>query len=417
MGNLFYGWWILAGAVVIELMLAALLAQSYGTYAAAWREEFGWSTTAIALAYSLRRTERGLLAPVQGWLLRRFGVRPVMGVGMALFGLGLVALSRVESLAAFFAVFALTALGSSLTGPLSVSTVLVNWFERRRSTVLALMNTGKSVGGLLVPVVAWAIATIGWRTSLAASGAIAMTMGVGLTQLMRDKPERFDLGPDGDAPRHDSNPAGGKPATRTDGGADPEEIVEPAYSTRQALKTQAFWLISVGHALSVAVVAAVVVHLVVYLDEELGYSLQTAATFFAVMTGFAIGGQIAGGVLGDRLDKRMVAAGATLGHAGGLVLLALASSTAGVVGFALLHGAAWGVRAPQMGALRADYFGRASYATIMGVSTVVVMLGAVIGPVVVGLAADAGAYRGGFLVLSALALGAAGCFVAARPPR
>lgn len=421
MRSIFYGWWIAAGVVGIQFLLAALMLQAFGTYAVAWREEFGWSTTAIALAYSLRRTERGLLAPLQGWLLRRYGARPVMAAGMAIFGIGLILLGRIGSLAGFFGVFAITSLGASMTGILSSTTVLVQWFERRRSTALALMNTGKSLGGLAVPVVAWAIASLGWRTSVTVAGVVALTAGIALTFLMRDKPERYGLGPDGSAPRYASNPpdeaersADSEPAPdREDPSADD---AEPAFSTRDALATRAFWLVSAGHALAVAVVASVVVHAVVYLEGTVGFPFQTAANFFAVMTGSAIGGQVLGAYFGDRFDRRKVAAIATLGHAAGVLALALATSTKAVLAFALLHGGAWGVRAPQMAALRADWFGRASFATIMGFSTVIVTLGAVGGPVLVGLAGDAGAFRFGFLGASGVALIAGLCFLIARPP-
>lgn len=405
----FYGWWIVAAVVGVQFMLAGLLVQAYGTYAAAWRETFGWSSTVIAVAYGIHRAQRGLLAPAQGALLQRFGARRTIFAGMALFGGGLLLLSRVDSLPFFFVAFLVASLGSSLTGALSLSTVLVNWFANRRATALALMNTGKSLGGLAVPGVAWAIGLWGWRPALAASGALALTVGLGLTRVMHTRPEDKGLGPDGARlPDGEEDEASSETAE-----GDPPD---PSFSTRQALRTRAFWLLSAAHALSVSVVSAVIVHLVVYLSEAGPYSLQAAAGFFALMTGFSIGGQLLGGPLGDRVEKRKLAALGALGHAGAALLLALTSSTAGVIAFAVVHGLAWGTRAPLMGALRADYFGREKYATIMGFSSSVVMVGSIAGPVVVGIAADAGSYRVGFGVVAVLALAACGCFLLAREP-
>ena len=51
-----------------------------------------------------------------------------------------------------------------------------------------------------------------------------------------------------------------------------------------------------------------------------------------------------------------------------------------VLAFTVLHGLAWGTRGPLMVALRADYFGPSSFGTIMGFSSLIVMLGMSGGP-------------------------------------
>ena len=104
-------------------------------------------------------------------------------------------------------------------------------------------------------------------------------------------------------------------------------------------------------------------------------------------------------------------------HAAGLLLLAYAQNMAMVISFAVLHGIAWGVRGPLMQALRADYFGTASFGTIMGWSSLVVMAGMSIGPIFAGWMADqTGSYTAGFAVLSAAAVFGAVFFVLAKKP-
>jgi MFS family permease len=128
-------------------------------------------------------------------------------------------------------------------------------------------------------------------------------------------------------------------------------------------------------------------------------------------------GQLVGGFLGDRFSKRAICAVAMLGHAAGLLALAYATEFWMVVLFAVLHGGAWGVRGPLMAAIRADYFGRASFGKILGVSNMIVTLGSVSGPLLAGYFADqTGDYRLGFTVLAVLSL--LGCLffgLAARP--
>ena len=89
-----------------------------------------------------------------------------------------------------------------------------------------------------------------------------------------------------------------------------------------------------------------------------------------------------------------------------------------VLAFAVLHGAAWGVRSPLMSAMRADYFGAASFGTITGLSSMVVMLGMMGGPIIAGVLADrTGSYVAGFQILAGLAALGSVFFVLATPPR
>ena len=102
------------------------------------------------------------------------------------------------------------------------------------------------------------------------------------------------------------------------------------------------------------------------------------------MTMTSMVGQIGGGFLGDRVDKRLICAAGMVAHCVGLLGITFAASLWQVYVFAIIHGLAWGGRGPLMGAIRADYFGRRSLGTIMGLSAVIVTLGIMSGPVFAG---------------------------------
>jgi cyanate permease len=83
----------------------------------------------------------------------------------------------------------------------------------------------------------------------------------------------------------------------------------------------------------------------------------------------------------------------------------------------MLHGIAWGVRGTLINSIRADNFGRASFATISGFSSLLIMLGMTTGPVFSGVVRDlTGSYRGAFLVLAVLAALASIAALLATPP-
>jgi MFS family permease len=129
-------------------------------------------------------------------------------------------------------------------------------------------------------------------------------------------------------------------------------------------------------------------------------------------------GQLSGGVLGDRFNKRVIVTLCMLGHALALLILAFATALWMVIIFAVVHGLSWGMRGPQMQALRADYFGRASFGTIMGYSSMIITVFIVAGPMFAAVMADHfGSYRGAFVVLATLAGLGSLFWVFARQPR
>ena len=70
-----------------------------------------------------------------------------------------------------------------------------------------------------------------------------------------------------------------------------------------------------------------------------------------------------------------------------------------------------------MATIRADYFGRAYFPSIMGFSSLVIMLGMTVGPLFAGYMADVfGDYKLGFIIISALAALGSIFFVLAKPP-
>jgi len=283
---------------------------------------------------------------------------------------------------------------------------LVNWFTRHRAKALALAQLGMSLGGLSVPLIVFCLEAYGWRATAFYSGVVVLLVGLPLVQVCRHRPAEKGLMPDG-VPLDPSDFNGGMPGVQ---GRD--------YTAREAMRTWQFWLISVGHAVALLAVSSIMVHLVPHLTEGLGYSLALSGLVFALMTGFLLVGQVVGGYLGDRFNKRYICTLCMIGHGAALLLIAYASSPAAVVAFSVLHGLSWGLRGPQMMALRADYFGASSFGAIMGFSALVVMLGMAFGPVIAGYMADlTGSYEPAFSLLAVLCLVGSACFFLATPPK
>lgn len=403
----FYGWYIVAAAIVFQAMPSGLINQSFGTYVVLLERDFGWNRATLSGAFAVMRVEDGLLGPIEGWLLDRFGPRAVMRVGTVLFAVGLFLFARVESVSDFYIAFMVIAVGTSLAGFLALTTAVVNWFERQRSVAMGIALLGGASGGLLLPLVVQALEVWGWRAVANASGMIVLAIGLPVVQIIRRRPQDYGMFPDGRPP--DPVPANedGTPALTG------QEAGE--FTAGQALRTRAFWFISLAHASSVLVVSVITVHFTPH-AVAMGFTLSEAALVITIQTVANLASRPTGGWLSDQIGSRAVLLMAMLGHAVALVLLAFAANFWMLAGFALLNGLAWGARVPVSVAMRAEYFGAKSFGTIMGLSSVVVTAASVAAPVAAGWSYDVlGSYTLSFTVLAVLA-GVGSLFVVFTPP-
>ncbi len=403
-GHVFFGWYVVSAAGGLQFLAGLLWMQSYGAYVVLLQAEFGWSSALVAGAFAMTRIESGILGPLQGWLTDRYGPRVVLSVGIVIFGVGFMLFSQIQSLLGFYLTFAFIAVGSSLGGFATVMVAIVNWFNRHRAKAVALSQLGYSVGGLSVPMVILCLEAFGWRDTAFYSGVFVLAVGLPLIFLIRHRPSDYGEIPDGAELPLETGGVRGVSSAQD-------------FTARQAMRTRAFWLISFGHACALLTVSSLMVHLVPHLTRSLDYSLASAGLVVALLTAFQLIGQLGGGYLGDRFNKQVICVLCMIAHTSALLLLAQADTLWMVVVFAALHGLAWGIRGPLMIALRADYFGASSFGTIMGFSSLIVMLGMSIGPIFAGYMVDLqGDYVVAFSVLGIGALAGSLCFAFARPP-
>lgn len=435
--KIFYGWKMVGAALGLQFLQAALLHHAFGAYVATFEREFGWSKTALSAGAALQSIEAAVLGPALGWIVDRFGAQHMIRAGILVFGAGFLLLASIDSLTGFYAAVFTIAIGSSLCGYFPLTVAVVQWFEKKRARALSTMSLGLALGGVFVPAVAWTMQTFGWRTTALASAVLSVAIGWPLAKVFRRRPEDVGETIDGlPAPSHpphaalaptdrssaDAAPAahagrGSKAQPSGSGPAPAAAAVPREFTAREAMRTAAFWLLTVGHGFALLVVSAVNVHAIAHMNVGLGYSLAQASLFVTLMTVAQAGGVMLGWAIGDRFDKRWISAACMLMHAGGLLMLTYAAGPAWLVGFALFHGVAWGLRGPFMQALRADYFGRRSIGMILGISAIFIAIGQVAGPMVAGGMADlTGDYRTGFTLLALLAGSGSLAFLLARRP-
>ncbi|MBM3925030.1 MAG: MFS transporter [SAR202 cluster bacterium] len=403
--KVFYGWWVAAAGALSMTFISAVTWQSTGTFLVALEEDFGWSRTLLSGAFSIARAEGALMGPFEGVLADRMGSRRTLTTGLLICGVGFLLFTTVSHPVPFYFVYVVITSGAGLGGYVPIATMINHWFARNRSRAMAVVMLGGSVGGALVPLIAWGIVTHGWRWVAGGIGVFVLMLALPVAMLVRDRPERMGLRPDGDseAPKTDTSVMAVSSA--------------PEMTAREAMRTWAFWGIALSHAGTGIMVTTLALHLVPHLHDQ-GMSLPLAGMVVLVMTSVAACFQVVGGWLGDRVDKRYVIFGFMIMQGLAVLFLLMVDSLMMAMVFAVLQGAAHGGRAPAATTIRGEYFGRKSFGTILGISMIPMNAGSVAMPLLAGLMYDLrGSYTIPFLAMGVMVLVCGALILTVRPPR
>ena len=406
--NMFYGWWIVITSAILLTLMSLTVFQGLGTVLVSLERQYGWSRTALSGAFSLARVEGAILGPIEGVLVDRVGTRRMVLIGFILMGLGFVWLSQVDTLWEFYAAFMTISLGSGLGGWLAIVAMVNNWFEKRRSFAMSIAMSGIHLGGLLVPIFALSIENYEFSATTIGVGIILLIVVGPATWIIRSKPEDMGLAPDGVSIVKESGELLGT--------SDPSED-ESDFTVMQALKTPAFWILTVTQISSSVSIVTLALHLVPKLTD-MGMTLSSAGTVVLVYTVVALPAQSIAGYLAERLPKIIMISFFLFLQGAGIALIALFDNVIMAYLFAFLYGIGFGGRTPLITAIRGDYFGRKAFATIMGVSQFPMNLAMIVAPLFAGYMFDTtGTYIVPFMTFSVLCIFGSALILFVRKPK
>ncbi|MBS0219858.1 MAG: MFS transporter [Proteobacteria bacterium] len=396
----FYGWVVLGCVCLAGFARQGPSVAVLSIFIAPMTGEFGWSRTAMGGAVSLGGLLAAIISPAIGPLLDRRGARLVLCAAVLTTGIAAMALSLTQSLVMFYLLFCVARMNWAGPFELGLFGAVNNWFVARRVRATSIATLAQMSGLVVLPFLAQVSMQGGdWRTGWLAVGATVLIVGfVPCWLLLVRRPEDLGLEPDRLAAK------------------DGRAIAEPRFSRSQAMRTRAFWLLSLYTVLLFPVQAGVSLYQAPHLIER-GLSPIAAATvisFFSAMSAAASFG------VGFAPRRWPVCYGlllaAVLMGTGTLALIGVATlPTAclaagtfglGIGGIMTLLPMAW-----------ADYFGRESYGAIRGVALPLQVLAQAAGPLLSGALRDwSGTYTDSLLLFGVLAALAAIAALSARAP-
>lgn len=403
MNQQFYGWKLLAVLWVIMAAstgFAVFGASIMNTY---MMTEMQLDRKSLGLAFASMGLCMGLISPLVGYSVQRWGARMMLSIGTLLAALAALAMATVVSTLVHVVIVYGLIMGCAigLGGTIPAQTLASYWFRRRLALAMTIILTGGTIGGFVAtPLLTMVTEASGgnWRMGWFVVAAVCAVAFLCALFLIRNKPA--DLGQVQDGVSEEAG-SGAK------AGSQPKRGVYRTtddWTLRQAIWHKSFWLMVLGVISGNCALGIMLAHGVAHF-KDLGHSPTMAAMFISVLVITGLVGKGIFAICGDRVETRFLWSGALMAIATGMALVVTATSEAALYATALLIGAGASVVTLGMFTMAVNYFGKSSYASIVGVVRLMLTLFGAITQVLTGMAFDhLGSYAMAFYPIAALCI-------------
>ena len=170
--------WVQLGLGLLVMLAISSPQYTWTLFAKPLMVTTGTSLPWVQVTFTLVIVLQTWFAPLQGWLIDRFGARLLIALGAFLSGLGWVLASYADSLLALYLTYGLfCGLGTGLVY-VGVVGLMVRWFPDRRGFAAGVVAAGYGMGAMITtfPIDAM-IRGAGYRTTLLTFGVILGAIG------------------------------------------------------------------------------------------------------------------------------------------------------------------------------------------------------------------------------------------------
>ncbi len=375
----FYGW-VIVGVSALTLFLSGP-GQTYSvsTFIDSFIEEFGWSRSLVSSMYSGGTLMAGLIMTAMGGFFDKHGHRKMTAIIGVIFGVVLFSMSFVNRIVLLFLGFFLIRLLGQGSLSLASSTLVPQWFLKKRGTALSIVSMGGALSAATVPIInTWLIYRFGWQTGWRFWGIVLITILVPVSLIFtRNKPEEVGLLPDNEESKDDL----------LENKNIVKKISEVNFTAKQVLKMKSFWIILFCAMIPSAIGTGMTFHMVSIMGES-NLSPAVAASVLSLMAISRLPVILITGQLADRFPiKYLISASMFLLFASMLILLKVDTIFLAMT-FGLIRGISMGIQAVTNGVVWPDFFGREHLGKIRGIAMTGMVIGSAFGPLPFGFAYD-----------------------------
>lgn len=376
------GPWVIVAILFATMFLIWGPVNASGVFFVPVVKHFGWSRALFSALVATAPLAAGISSPLVGSLLDRVGARRVMVAGAAMVAAGYAALSRANSVSAFFLVFIVLGVGITCSTIIPSAIVITRRFRERRGVALGLVFSGIPLGGTGMTIFAnYMILHYGFRAGYLAMAVAIIVVVIPLLALFL--PAR---------------------AAREERGAVQEAAADlRGLEVREALKSRSFWMIAIAEVFFATGGVGIRVHLVAYLTG-MGYGPTLAAEILGAMFMISAIGSFTIGRLADKLGGRVALSGVFISAAIGIAILIGASHTIAVAAFLAAFGLTLETPRVLVPIVIGESLGTSRLGALLGIQAFFNTLGFAAGPVIAGRIFDvSGSYFGALVLFTGMA--------------
>jgi MFS family permease len=379
LAGLYYGWRMIGLVSALRVLGGGLHQYGFTVFFLPVTQDLGLTRASTSLAFSLARAEGSLAAPIVGYLIDRYGPKPMMFTAALLAGIGYILFSFVNSYATFLMVYLGVISLSFTAGFVHAPTVIANsWFIRLRARAMTVVSAAVPVGGALItPLLGIAVHTFGWRWAAFFAGVLFLVAGLPLCIGIKRSPESIGMAADG-APLQ--NTSGERSQDLTSNNQEPE------ITAREAFRSPIFWNLICSMTCRSVAFTTVTTHFIPMMVWK-GLSQTEASVLLAAFAIFNLPIHFLLGWIADFVNKpKLVTICLLLGVVAVLPML-WSDSLWALWFFACLY-TVIDASIPVFWASVGDFFGRKSFGTIRGNMNLFYTWGAILGPFAAGMIYD-----------------------------
>ena len=377
----FYGW-INVIVASIFMFTITLMLQTFSLFLPEWINEYGWKYRDVSFAMTINMIFMAFVTPFSGFFIGKYGSRICIIIGSSITIIAIYFLANIRSLWHLYLTNGvIVAIGISLGGVLAITTLLNNWFSKKRSLALSTSMMAMGVAGfIMVPVVTWTIGQIGWRSTYMTIIPIYFIFALLVPGIfLKNYPHELGQIPDGyDRTKPDNTNAGKAIDTYK------SDIFRTTvdFTVKQAFKTRTMWLLMTFNILNWITVGAIMVHGYSFLND-LGIPRTEAGLFIGLISLVMVLGQLFIGFAGLKHDMhKLVLIGCTASIISYILMVFADNSRVIVYTYAVFAGIGAGINAMAMMNLIPNYFGVSHFSRISGITTPVgTLIGSVGAPI------------------------------------